>query len=339
MKIASNSSGVPVLTIIVCSRSPHPDSRMVENIAATAGVPYELLWIDNSDNRHSIFSAYNSGVDRASGDIVCFCHEDIFFHTSGWGAVVCRILADARVGLVGVYGFKAVSDKEDFRVWSPAGYGRILQGRRMKMSGMYVTDEVDWANMAGDDIPHSEECVALDGLFMAARREVAARIRFDESFGGFHLYDFDISVQMVHHGYKVMSTTEIFIEHYSPGNFNESFMESNAKFLDKWRGELPLVRGLDSVTADHVMGEMERHHGQSLREMLYMGSGSPSRLDYRYIRAYLKWRSGNPSTAGRMVRDYVKNSANISKYRLKLFLKYIVYRARKGAQTKVPDRH
>ncbi len=69
-----------MISLIICSRKSDISNSLKENIERTIGTDYELIVIDNSTNKYSIFSAYNEGVRRSKGDILCFMHEDILYH-------------------------------------------------------------------------------------------------------------------------------------------------------------------------------------------------------------------------------------------------------------------
>lgn len=75
-----------MISLIICSRTPTISEELSTNIAETIGCEYELVVIDNSKNEFSIFSAYNEGVKRSNGDVLCFMHDDILFRTLNWGA-------------------------------------------------------------------------------------------------------------------------------------------------------------------------------------------------------------------------------------------------------------
>ena len=93
-----------MVSIIVCSRQGDISENLRDNISQTIGCEYELVIIDNSKGTYSIFSAYNEGVKRAKGEILCFCHEDILFHSENWGTLVKGVFSDDTIGLVGVIG-------------------------------------------------------------------------------------------------------------------------------------------------------------------------------------------------------------------------------------------
>jgi len=52
---------------------------------------------------------------------------------------------------------------------------------------------------------------------MCMRRELMQNIRFDETFNGFHAYDYDISIQSIVAGYTNYTIYDIKIEHFSKG--------------------------------------------------------------------------------------------------------------------------
>ncbi len=72
-----------MLSIIICSRTSDISSEMRENFPNAIGTEYEWVIIDNSKLDYSIFLAYNMGVKKASGDICCFIHDVILFHSNG----------------------------------------------------------------------------------------------------------------------------------------------------------------------------------------------------------------------------------------------------------------
>ncbi len=52
-----------MISIIVCSKYSKIDDAFAENIKDSIGkVDYEIVWIDNSKKKFSIFEAYNNGV-------------------------------------------------------------------------------------------------------------------------------------------------------------------------------------------------------------------------------------------------------------------------------------
>ena len=62
---------------------------------------------------------------------------------------------------------------------------------------------------------------ALDGVFMAMRREVATAIPFDaEAFDGFHLYDLDFSFRAHRGGFRLAVCRDVVLIHESTGSYD-----------------------------------------------------------------------------------------------------------------------
>lgn len=74
-----------MISIAICSRTPDILAELRQNITETIGCDFEWVVVDNSQNQYNIFQAYNEGVRRAKGDVLCFCHDDVKFLSTEWG--------------------------------------------------------------------------------------------------------------------------------------------------------------------------------------------------------------------------------------------------------------
>lgn len=228
-----------MISIIICSRKPEISAELRQNIAKTIGCEYELIEIDNTNNKYTIFSAYNEGVRKSKGNILCFMHEDIMFHTDNWGKHVESILDNEEIGLVGVIGSQYKSARS-IPWWADfACVGQIIQGS--VKDGKYVTEKSShWERRVGD----SDEVAVLDGLWLCSRKDLFSSISFDENtFTGFHMYDVDICMQVHLIGLQVRVLYDIWIEHKSIGNPDEVFVNQLNLWIDKWKDSLPIFRG------------------------------------------------------------------------------------------------
>ena len=91
------------ISIIICSRTKKLTPVFLENIEKTVGVDYELIVIDNSENKYSIFEAYNLGIKKSKGEVLCFMHDDVLFHTNNWGNILQTIFnKNELIGLIGI---------------------------------------------------------------------------------------------------------------------------------------------------------------------------------------------------------------------------------------------
>lgn len=230
-----------MLSLIICSTHTETEANLLCNINDTIGTEYEIIHIDNSHNKYSIFQAYNAGAHKAHGEILCFMHEDIVFHTKGWGAKIEKVFTDnPSIGLLGVAGGKFIPSKGDWRMVAEYLSLHYIQGyQSIEANSKYFT-----LNSFLNDKQAQNgiiDVVVLDGMWLCMPHKLYSKICFDDkTFSGFHLYDTDISIQTIQTGYRVGVTTEVLIEHRSEGAFRENFLVEARKLQSKWRNVLPL---------------------------------------------------------------------------------------------------
>jgi GT2 family glycosyltransferase len=230
-----------MISIIICSRKPDIPQELKRNIAETTGVEYELIIIDNSKNKYSIFAAYNEGVRKAKYPYLCFAHEDILFHTPQWGTALVEHLKNKETGLVGVIGGHYMPVFSASWWQADLSSGIYIQGYTKK--GKYsacLTKSVDFLKDK-----KSIEVVTVDGLWFCIPKSLFSTITFDEqTYPGFHCYDVDICMQVRNAGYKVLVVSDILIEHKSVGNADEQWLKNLALFYFKWHDKLPQIAGI-----------------------------------------------------------------------------------------------
>lgn len=233
-----------MISIIICSRNNDISNELKNNIAETIGYGYELVIIDNSLCNHTIFQAYNVGVQQAKGDLLCFCHDDVLFRSNDWGRAVCsHFERDSRLGVLGVAGSHFLPSTPMY--WSSSPF--ISEHNLDNDNGNIL-------EFFHDDFfleSHSVEVVAVDGLCFFIPRRLFDFIRFDEiSYSGFHLYDMDICLQAISNGCSVKVCNDILIEHAwsesgsSSKKGYEILDENLLIFCNKWRDYLPISRGI-----------------------------------------------------------------------------------------------
>lgn len=224
-----------MISVIICSRSQVISDRLALNIKSTIGVSYEMVIIDNSLNKYSIFEAYNLGMQKSVGTIVCFLHEDIILHTPNWGSILKeKFLEDNNLGLIGVAG-------GHLKTKMPSNWWHCpVDGQAVNVIQHQINGKIKHWN-SGFSKKQDKDAVVVDGVFMAQRRNES--IRFSTELSGFHHYDMNLSLENIFHGYRVIITNAIVIEHFSPGNVDRSWIESALQFYRLYNEQLPISIG------------------------------------------------------------------------------------------------
>ena len=223
---------MPRLSLIICRYDETHFARCRESLAETLATDAELVVVDNRDNRHDIFSAYNEGLRRATGELLCLMHEDLTFPHVGWDArAVAHFDADPGLGMIGVAGARSlhVLPRSWKHTYYPEDYAQAL------------TEHDGRDGVFGLDPDGRRQVLLLDGLWMCVRRSLveAHGLRFDERhYSGFHRYDYDFSMQVVQHA-RIAVVGDILPLHYSLGHRTRAWLAAAADFQRKWNGFLP----------------------------------------------------------------------------------------------------
>lgn len=239
-----------MISIIICSRTKTISFDLSENIKNTVGCEYELIVIDNSANYYSIFEAYNLGIERSTSSVLCFIHDDIFIHTRGWGLILQSIFSEnKKIGLVGVAGTK-IKTKMPSAWWDCSEEDKVVN----IIQHFAEREKEHWHFGFGKE--SIAAAVVIDGVFMAMRKD--KRIRFYTEMNGFHNYDLNISFEYKKHGYDIVVTNTILLDHFSSGVMEENWIRATYKIHQLYKKELPLFVNGNSVTKNHEIINAQR---------------------------------------------------------------------------------
>lgn len=170
----------------------------------------EQIAIDNADNAWSASEALNMGWERARGDLLVFCHQDVEF-PPGW--ILAMREQISRV------------DQVSGGKWGMAGtFGRL--GRRY----FGHVDDRYGRRREGEALPAPVE--TLDEHCLIARR--ALPLRFDESLDGFHLYGVDICLQALSLGLANYAI-DACVRHLGGGEKGAEYYRLRSKLERKWQ--------------------------------------------------------------------------------------------------------
>ncbi len=216
-----------MISIIICSHTPSDLETCRANIEKTIGVPHEYIVLDNSENQHSLAQAYNLGVQRAQYNHLVFVHEDVTFLTPNWGSVLVKLLDQPEVGAIGLAGTTCLTEGNWCSLGQPYTKGWVIHD-----------DDLGSFLSKFSETKDAQQVVALDGLFLACRKEIAREIPFDEqTFDGFHLYDLDWSLRVAQK-HTAWVTTNILVLH-TGGSYDEAWQNYKKKFEQKHHDLLP----------------------------------------------------------------------------------------------------
>jgi len=205
-----------MLSIIISSYQEKFYSALEINIAETIGMPYEIIKIDNP-NLIGICEAYNKGASKAQYDYFLFIHEDIIFQNQNWGELLINHLKREETGVIGLAGSNYVPR-------APSSWS--ISDSRYKFCNVNSKEVIGFKPIPYDKV------FALDGVFLAIKKSVYIKFLFDENIKGFHGYDTDFSLRVASQ-YCNYVIWDIFIKHFSKGNPDKLWLESNMKIRKK----------------------------------------------------------------------------------------------------------
>ncbi|QNL47732.1 hypothetical protein H8S90_12945 [Olivibacter sp. SDN3] len=228
-----------MLSIVIVSINKSYLNSLTENIQQTIGtVPYELLVIDNTQNKKGICERYNQAAKQAKYEIICYVHEDIEFMTDDWGGIITDIFKDhPEIGLLGFAG-------ASYKSMSPSGwfcYGGLESIHHNNVVQHYkFSDKETRHTYVNKKKVKLTNVAVLDGVYLCTKKSIVLQYPFDDQLlKGFHCYDVDISLSIGQH-YDVAVTFDVLINHFSEGNYGSEWIKETIKLQKKWQHLLPL---------------------------------------------------------------------------------------------------
>lgn len=223
-----------MISVIVCSRNPAKFAAVEAMFATALGAePWEMIHIADAA---SLTEGYTRAVARSRGEIIVFSHDDVEILNPS--VFVKRLKGHlANCDLLGVAGTRRLVGA----VWITAGPLHIFgQMAHLQKDGSIIVD------IYAAPRPIIGQMQAIDGVFMAARRELFSRVSFDAAtFDGFHFYDLDFSLSAHRASLRVAVACDIHLLHASIGRFGyEDWVKYSTRFERKWQGQLAQNPGL-----------------------------------------------------------------------------------------------
>jgi Glycosyltransferase like family len=190
-----------------------------------------------------IFASYNRVLDAASErddlEALVLLHQDTEIVDAGFCETVRRVLADPDVGLIGCVGAIGIRSI----AWWEGSVSQASFLHRYPEHGGGDLPAFSWDWEEAPPYARLGEVDSVDGFLMVLSPWVVRNLRFDESLGQLHGYDFDYCLQVREAGRKVVTADfrAIHTHSLSPFSDPESWVQAHIAVAEKWDGRMPGV--------------------------------------------------------------------------------------------------
>ena len=215
------------ISFVVCSIDPARLARLRADLELRlSGQDWELVHIADA---RSLSEGCTRGLQRARGDLIVCCHDDIGPLCDDFADRLRRHLAGH--DLVGVAG----SDLLNGPAWHWAGPPHTASWVCLPRPDGGIV-----AGLLGTSAPTLRKAQALDGVFLAGHRRTFEHIGFDaDTFDSFHFYDLDFSYRAHRAGLNCAVALDLLIWHRSGGDFRATWRTYADRFLKKFPELMP----------------------------------------------------------------------------------------------------
>ena len=166
-----------MITVGYSTRTPNPE--FTEYLKKSSGFKKINVIEKVNNGEKSLSQVYNEILSESETDIVVFCHDDIYFDTTGWYHKLMKHFEKSDFGIIGMAGTTNMPSS-----------GQWWEDRR-KMVGIvnHEHEGKKWVSKYADDLNNNiKQTIMVDGLFFAVSKE-RLKSNFVEEFNGFHFYD------------------------------------------------------------------------------------------------------------------------------------------------------
>jgi hypothetical protein len=214
------------IDVITCSIDPNKQAALRRSLETHWGIDSFRLTVIH--NARSLAGAFNGALAKATSEYVVLCHDDIEFiappaHSANWPALLTQHLQQFDV--LGVAGTTQLT--------SPM----LLGAGPAHAHGWTAHWDADEQPIVGFFSAHTQPVAAqaLDGVFIAMRRNVFAQVQFDaQTFDGFHCYDVDFSYRCYLAGLRVAVCPDLWLLHQSQGAYSNVWRRYAQRMTSKF---------------------------------------------------------------------------------------------------------
>jgi hypothetical protein len=188
----------------------------------------------------SLFQSYNLMLDKAKElpdlEALVLVHQDAELSDPDFCRKLREALSDPDVGVVGcvgAIGVRSIAWWEGSVTWASFvhRYGELGGGELPSFT---------WNGQEAPPYARTGEVDTVDGFVLGLSPWVVENIRFDESLGRLHGYDFDFCLQVREAGKKIVTADFKVIHHHSLDLVSDvdTWIEAHMRIAEKWDGRI-----------------------------------------------------------------------------------------------------
>lgn len=191
----------------------------------------------------SIFRSYNLIIEKAAElddlEALVLVHQDAEIADPDFCTKLREALKHPDVGVIGCVGAIGV---RSIAWWEGSVTWASFTHRYGELGGGDV-DSFSWNKDAMPAYARTGEVDTLDGFVLCLTPWAIQNVRFDESLGQLHGYDFDFCLQVREQGKKVVTADLRVIHHHSLELVSdpETWIEAHMRVAEKWEDRMPEV--------------------------------------------------------------------------------------------------
>ena len=191
----------------------------------------------------SIFRSYNLLLETAAArddlEALVLVHQDTEIVDADFCQKIREALDDPDVGVVGCVGAIGV---RSIAWWE----GSVTWASFIHRYGEHGGGDLPAFSWNKEELPpyaRTGEVDTVDGFLMALSPWVVRNVRFDESLGQLHGYDFDFCLQVREAGRKVVTADVRAIHNHNLDlvSNQDTWVEAHMRITEKWEGRMPGV--------------------------------------------------------------------------------------------------
>ncbi|MCL2640574.1 MAG: glycosyltransferase family protein [Phycisphaerales bacterium] len=222
-----------MISIVICSVNGAKFAAVSNHYRRLmADEPHEIIGIHDAV---SMCDGYNRGFAHSKGDTLIFSHDDVEILTPPPDFTPRLKAHMQRYDVVGVAGTDRLVGAAWFAAGPPFVFGQVAH---VHPKGVFVY-------FYGVPRRVVQGIQAMDGLFLAFRREVVEKLQWDDkTFTGWHCYDIDMVFRAHLAGYKTAVACDMAVLHASSGEYGDAWQVAAKAFLQKHAGKFSVVQPL-----------------------------------------------------------------------------------------------